>query len=61
MQLTDSYAMYPASSVCGFYLSHPKSQYFNLGNIGDDQVQDYMRRSGRAEDDVRRTLASALR
>ncbi|HEU0229483.1 MAG TPA: vitamin B12 dependent-methionine synthase activation domain-containing protein, partial [Burkholderiaceae bacterium] len=61
MMLTDSYAMYPASSVSGFYLSHPMSQYFNLGNIGDDQVRDYMRRSGRTEDDVRRTLASALR
>jgi 5-methyltetrahydrofolate--homocysteine methyltransferase len=61
MQLTDSYAMFPASSVSGFYLSHPKSQYFNVGNIGDDQVKDYVRRSGRDEDDVRRTLASTLR
>jgi 5-methyltetrahydrofolate--homocysteine methyltransferase len=61
MQLTDSYAMYPASSVSGFYFSHPRSQYFNVGNIGDDQVQDYVRRSGRDEDDVRRTLASVLR
>jgi 5-methyltetrahydrofolate--homocysteine methyltransferase len=61
MQLTDSYAMFPASSVSGFYLSHPKSQYFNVGNIGDDQVQDYVERSGRDEEDVRRTLASVLR
>ncbi|NGM86713.1 methionine synthase [Parapusillimonas sp. SGNA-6] len=61
MQLTDGYAMYPASSVSGFYLSHPKSQYFNVGNIGDDQVKDYVRRSGRDEEDVRRTLASTLR
>jgi len=61
MQLTDSYAMYPASSVSGFYLSHPMSQYFNVGNIGDDQIQDYVQRSGRSEDDVRRTLASSLR
>src|SRR5690606_22166404 len=53
MQLTEGYAMYPASSVCGFYLSHPKSQYFNVGNIGDDQVADYVRRSGRDEEDVR--------
>ena len=60
MQLTDSYAMYPASSVSGFYLSHPDSQYFNVGNIGQDQLQDYVRRSGRDEDDVRRTLASVL-
>ncbi|MDX3894762.1 methionine synthase [Pusillimonas sp.] len=61
MQLTDSYAMYPASSVSGFYLSHPQSQYFNVGHIGDDQFQDYVKRSGREEDDVRRTLASVLR
>ena len=61
MQLTEGYAMYPASSVSGFYLSHPKSQYFNVGNIGDDQVKDYVRRSGRDEEDVRRTLASTLR
>uniref|UniRef100_UPI0033404765 methionine synthase n=1 Tax=Castellaniella defragrans TaxID=75697 RepID=UPI0033404765 len=61
MELTEGYAMYPASSVSGFYLSHPKSQYFNVGSIGADQVQDYVRRSGRDEDDVRRALASALR
>ena len=61
MRLTDSYAMYPASSVSGFYFSHPQSQYFNVGNIGDDQVRDYVRRSGRDEEDVRRTLASTLR
>ena len=60
MQLTDSFAMYPASSVSGFYLSHPQSQYFNVGTIGKDQLEDYVRRSGRDEDDVRRTLASVL-
>ena len=61
MKLTDSYAMYPASSVSGFYISHPQSQYFNVGNIDHDQLQDYIERSGRQEDDVRRTLASVLR
>ncbi|NYT84194.1 methionine synthase [Pollutimonas harenae] len=61
MQLTEGYAMYPASSVSGFYFSHPQSQYFNVGNIGDDQVKDYVQRSGRDEDDVRRSLASTLR
>src|SRR5690606_38206568 len=61
MKLTDSYAMYPASSVSGFYISHPMSQYFNVGNIDTDQLHDYIRRSGRSEDDVRRTLASVLR
>jgi 5-methyltetrahydrofolate--homocysteine methyltransferase len=60
MQLTDGYAMYPASAVSGFYFSHPKSQYFNVGTIGDDQLQDYIKRSGRSEDDVRRSLAASL-
>ena len=60
MELTESYAMLPASSVSGFYFSHPKSQYFNVGTIGDDQFDDYVSRSGRSEDDVRRTLGSSL-
>ncbi|KDD20793.1 methionine synthase [Bordetella bronchiseptica] len=60
MELTDSYAMFPASSVSGFYFSHPESQYFNVGNIGADQLADYVARSGRAEEDVRRTLAPNL-
>ena len=60
MMLTESYAMMPASSVSGFYFSHPKSQYFNVGVIGDDQFADYVARSGRPEDDVRRTLSSSL-
>ncbi|WP_454692095.1 methionine synthase [Achromobacter aloeverae] len=58
--LTESYAMYPASSVSGFYFSHPDSQYFNVGTIGEDQLRDYVQRSGRAEEDVRRTLAPNL-
>jgi 5-methyltetrahydrofolate--homocysteine methyltransferase len=60
MSITESYAMWPASSVSGFYFSHPESQYFNVGTIGADQLADYVRRSGRAEDDVRRTLAPNL-
>ncbi|HEY0297176.1 MAG TPA: vitamin B12 dependent-methionine synthase activation domain-containing protein, partial [Bordetella sp.] len=60
MYITESYAMLPASSVSGFYFSHPESQYFNVGTIGEDQLADYVRRSGRGEDDVRRTLAPNL-
>ncbi len=60
MELTDSYAMFPASSVSGFYFSHPESQYFNVGPIGEDQLADYVARSGRTEEDVRRTLAPNL-
>ncbi len=60
MFITDSYAMIPASSVSGFYFSHPQSKYFNVGNIGQDQLQDYIQRSGRTEEDVRRTLSGVL-
>ena len=60
MMLTDSYAMYPASSVSGFYFSHPQSQYFNVGVIGEDQLQDYAARSGRSIEDLKRTLAPNL-
>lgn len=42
--LTESYAMWPASSVSGFYYSHPDSEYFNVGKIGRDQLEDYAKR-----------------
>jgi 5-methyltetrahydrofolate--homocysteine methyltransferase len=42
--LTESFAMYPASSVSGFYFSHPNSKYFNVGKLGKDQVADYAAR-----------------
>ncbi len=60
MILTESYAMHPAASVSGFYFSHPQSQYFNVGTIGDDQVQDYVARSGRSQEEVKRSLAPSL-
>nr|WP_313061213.1 methionine synthase [Moraxella sp. CTOTU49097] len=44
--LTESYAMYPASSVSGFYYSHPESDYFNVGKISQDQLEDYASRKG---------------
>lgn len=46
MMLTDSFAMYPTSSVSGYYFGHPESKYFGLGKIGKDQVADYARRKG---------------
>ncbi|MBN2174723.1 MAG: methionine synthase [Bacteroidales bacterium] len=44
IQLTENFAMYPAASVSGYYFAHPLSQYFNVGKIGKDQVEDYSRR-----------------
>lgn len=55
--LTENFAMLPASSVSGFYFSHPESQYFGIGKIGDDQVQDYSVRKNMEINLVRRWLA----
>ncbi|MCA0244734.1 MAG: methionine synthase [Proteobacteria bacterium] len=60
MGLTDSLAMTPAASVSGFYLAHPEARYFNVGRIGDDQLQDWAARQAVAEADARRLLAPAL-
>jgi 5-methyltetrahydrofolate--homocysteine methyltransferase len=60
MQLTESYSMFPAASVSGFYFSHPQSQYFNVGKIAIDQLQDYKARSGRDEEELRRALGPVL-
>ncbi|MBU4612404.1 methionine synthase [Achromobacter sp. GG226] len=60
MTLTESYAMLPASSVSGFYFSHPQAQYFNVGIIGQDQLENYIARSGLPEADVRRALMPNL-
>jgi 5-methyltetrahydrofolate--homocysteine methyltransferase len=46
IRLTESFAMYPAASVCGLYFSHPQSKYFAVGKIGRDQALDYHRRKG---------------
>ena len=58
MSLTESFAMMPAASVSGFYLSHPQASYFNVGKIGDDQLLDWARRCGQDLAQVRRALAA---
>jgi len=60
MRLTESYAMMPASSVSGFYFSHPESQYFAVGKIDRDQVADYAKRKGVSLADAERWLAPVL-
>jgi 5-methyltetrahydrofolate--homocysteine methyltransferase len=60
MELTDSMAMAPAASVSGFYLSHPDSTYFNVGRIGEDQLQDQARRRGAEIATLQRLLAPNL-
>ena len=58
--LTENLAMYPAASVCGYYLAHPEADYFNLGLIGRDQVEDYAQRKQMRIEDVERWLTSRL-
>ncbi|MFO0773406.1 MAG: methionine synthase [Nitrospiraceae bacterium] len=58
--LTESYAMYPAASVSGWYFAHPEAAYFGVGKIGRDQVADYAQRKGLSVGDVERWLASNL-
>ena len=58
--VTESYAMWPASSVSGFYLSHADSQYFAVGKLARDQVEDYARRKDMSIADAERWLAPYL-
>ena len=60
MTLTESFAMDPASSVSGFYLAHPNAQYFNVGKVTADQVEDLARRRNESIETVRRSLSSSL-
>jgi 5-methyltetrahydrofolate--homocysteine methyltransferase len=58
--LTDHFAMYPAASVSGYYFSHPRSQYFVVGRVSKEQVEDYARRKGASLQQAERWLASNL-
>jgi 5-methyltetrahydrofolate--homocysteine methyltransferase len=60
IQLTDSFAMHPGSSVSGIFLSHPGARYFGVGRIGLDQLEDYAARKGWTMDEARRWLAPIL-
>ncbi len=58
--LTESNAMYPASSVSGWYFSHPDSKYFGIGKIAKDQLVDYAQRKNMPTEDMERWLQSVL-
>ena len=60
MLITESYAMWPGSSVSGLYFAHPESRYFSLGKIGRDQVTDYHERKGISIAEVERWLGQNL-
>ncbi|MGJ8668244.1 MAG: methionine synthase [Oceanococcus sp.] len=58
--LTESYAMWPAAAVSGWYFSHPESQYFVTGRLGPDQLKDYAQRKGMTLEEAERWLAPYL-
>ena len=60
IQITESFAMWPGSSVSGLYFAHPESRYFSLGKIDRDQVADYSERKGMSVAEVERWLGQNL-
>lgn len=60
IELTESLAMNPPASVCGWYIAHPQSHYFGLGKIGRDQLQDYAERKAMSMEDVEKWLRPVL-
>ena len=60
IELTESFAMTPTSSVAGLYFSHPNSSYFGIGKIGEDQVEDYAKRKGDTKKNVEKWLGPSL-
>ena len=60
IRLTESGAMKPHASVSGLMMAHPQARYFNLGKIGEDQLQDYARRRGLPIEVCRKVLAANL-
>jgi len=60
MLITESFAMWPGSSVSGIYFAHPESRYFSIGKIDRDQVADYSRRKGMTVAEVERWLGQNL-
>ena len=60
IRLTESYAIWPAASVSGFYFSHPDSEYFGVGKVGKDQVKDYAQRKQIAIEIIEKWLSPIL-
>lgn len=60
IKLTESYAMYPASSVSGLYFSHPGSKYFNVGKLNRDQITEYAKRKNMSVEEIERWLAPII-
>lgn len=59
--LSENYSMWPSSSACGMFIHNPEAHYFNLGVIGDDQVEDYSRRAGITIEELKRNIPNNVR
>ena len=60
IRLTESFAMWPGSSVSGLYFAHPESKYFAVGKLGQDQIQDLSARKGKSVSEMERWLGPWL-
>lgn len=60
IELTESLAMNPPASVCGWYIAHPQSHYFGLGKISEDQLKDYAKRKGMSLEEAEKWLRPVL-
>ncbi|MDD3321575.1 MAG: vitamin B12 dependent-methionine synthase activation domain-containing protein [Paludibacter sp.] len=60
IQLTENGAMFPNASVCGLFFAHPKSKYFMIGKIDENQFMDYAKRSGKSPEVLKKWMAANL-
>lgn len=60
IELTESLAMSPPASVCGWYIAHPQSHYFGIGKIGRDQLEDFAKRKGMSIEEAEKWLRPVL-
>lgn len=60
IKLTESFAMWPGSSVSGLYFAHPESKYFAVGKLGKDQIEDLAKRKGKSLSEMERWLGPWL-
>ena len=60
MTLTESYAMFPAAAVSGWYFAHPEARYFGTGKLARDQMDDYAARKGMERKDIERMVPHLL-
>ena len=60
VSLTENGAMFPNASVCGLYFAHPKSKYFMIGKIDENQLADYAQRRGKTSEELKKWLASNI-